>query len=240
MIRRFYEGNYHATLRVPGGTEKAFYDKFTGYRNWALQFITRGRALDIGTATGLFPSLLKEAGFDAEGLEINEASARWGETQYGVRIRVGTLEASGFDRHSYDFISMTDVLEHMTHPLRFLLLVSEYLKPGGLVLVTFPDINSVESRYLHLLAWMLRRHWIWSCCGIPAHIWEFTPATAQAMFHKAGFEVLGYRRWQPQEGPWAGILSVLRAPIRLLNAPGIGRLLGTNMQFMIRKRDARM
>src|SRR6266480_4533109 len=148
LIHHFYEGDYHDNLRVPGGSEKGFYDKFVRYRKWVLQFMKQGRSLDIGTATGLFPTLLKEAGFDAEGLEMNEASARWGETQYGVRIRVGVLETSGAELQSYDFISMTDVLEHTNHPLQFLLLVNEYLKPGGLMLVTFPDINSVESRYL--------------------------------------------------------------------------------------------
>lgn len=170
LIDHFYGGDYHAMLRVQGGTEKAFRDKFARYRDWVLRFTVQGRSLDIGTATGLFPSLLKEVGFDAEGLEINEASARWGEMQYGVRIKAGNLETSGLDRHSYDFISTTDVLEHMSHPLQFLVLVGEYLKPGGLVLVTFPDVNSIESRYLHLLARTLRRDWIWSCCHIPAHI----------------------------------------------------------------------
>lgn len=56
------------------------------------------------------------------------------------------------------------------------------------------------------------------------------------MFRKAGFEVLGYRRWQQQEEGSVGLLNLLGAPIRLLGVAGIGRLVGTNMEFMIRKR----
>jgi hypothetical protein len=66
------------------------------------------------------------------------------------------------------------------------------------MLITFPDIDSLESRYLRFLSRILRRDWIWSCCHIPLHVWEFTPATAHTMFLKAGFEVVGYRRSQDE------------------------------------------
>jgi hypothetical protein len=132
---------------------------------------------------------------------------------------------------------MTDVLEHTYHPLRYLLGIRKYLKSSGFMLVTFPDIESLESRYLRFLARLLRRDWIWSCCHIPHHVWEFTPATATAMFVKAGFEVQGFRRSQiPVQLP-SGILNLLRWPLLLLNLPLLGRLAGTQMEFIIRKRN---
>jgi len=63
----FYHGDFHQELREPGGTERIFGAKFARYRDWVLSFLQSGRSIDIGTATGLFPSLLKQAGFDAEG-----------------------------------------------------------------------------------------------------------------------------------------------------------------------------
>ena len=148
----------------------------------------------------------------------------------------GRLEESGAERASYDLITMTDVLEHTDHPLRFLEFVSEYLKPGGYMLITFPDINSIESRYVQFLALISRRNWIRRrCCHIPEHTWEFTPATARCMFEKAGFAVRGFRRRQDSAEACTGLLSLLLLPTRLLNIPVLGNLAGTQMHFVIQK-----
>jgi 2-polyprenyl-3-methyl-5-hydroxy-6-metoxy-1,4-benzoquinol methylase len=183
----FYRGDYHAGLRNPGATEREFGAKFLRYRDWVLQFVKGGRSLDIGTATGLFPSLLKEVGFEAEGLEYNHASAAWGQKHYGVKISTCDHEESGAEPGSYDFISMTDVLEHTEHPLRFLKNVREYLKPGGFMLITFPDIHSLESCYLRLLALLLRREWIWAGCHIPLHTWGIYSRYGSRDVWKGGF-----------------------------------------------------
>ena len=84
-LATFYAGDFHQELRTGGEIEQVFAAKFMGYRDWVLEFVRGGRSLDIGTATGLLPALLKQVGFDAEGIEYNEASAKWGEEHYGVR-----------------------------------------------------------------------------------------------------------------------------------------------------------
>jgi len=233
-IAALYSGDYHQNLRSPGATEKEFGEKFRRYRDWILRFVKPGRSLDIGTSTGLFPSLLKQSGFEAEGIEYNEESAKWAQSHYQIRILPG-LEY--LQPGAYDLISMTDVLEHQEHPLNYLRSIRQHLKPRGFMLITFPDIRSPESLYFRFLSQLLRREWLWSCCYIPDHIWEFTPATAKRMFHKAGFEVLGFRRSQPAREPSAGILRILQLPARLLEPGPIGRVAGTQMEFIIRRRD---
>jgi SAM-dependent methyltransferase len=222
-IAEFYRGDYHAELRVPGAGERLFGGKFRRYRDWILQFIASGRSLDIGTATGLFPGLLKQAGFDAEGIEFNQASARWGEARYRLKIAAAGLEESGVRQGSYDLISMTDVLEHTRNPLGYLQAVRQYLKPRGFMLISFPDIDSLESRWLRFLSRILRRDWIWSCCHIPLHVWEFTPATAKSMFSKAGFAVIGFRRSQDEVESLKGKLALLAWPLCILMVPTVGR-----------------
>jgi SAM-dependent methyltransferase len=232
----FYEGDYHQKLRQSGGTEKAFGPKFSRYRDWIVTYLRSGRSIDIGTATGLLPSLLKAAGFDAEGAEYNRESAEWGSAHYGIPIRVGGLEQIASELSSYDLISMTDVLEHTGHPLRALQAASRSLKPLGYMLITFPDIRSVESRYQRNLARLTGRPWLWDCCHVPLHVWEFTPDTARAMFDKSGFDVVGFRRSQVAEEPLSGVAGLLTFPLRALNVPRIASRFGTQMEFMIRKR----
>jgi 2-polyprenyl-3-methyl-5-hydroxy-6-metoxy-1,4-benzoquinol methylase len=238
-IASFYEGDYHQSLRVKGGSESTFGKKFERYRDWVLRYVPRGRSLDIGSSTGLFPSLLKQAGYDAEGLEFNAASAAWGQTHYGIRIRTCALEETGERPGSFKLISMTDVLEHTENPLRYLKMASGYLESRGFMLITFPDVRSPESLYLRFMAMALARDWIWRCCHIPLHVWEFTPATARAMFDKAGFEVVAFRRSQHVEDVPAGhqSLALLRSPLKLLKLPVVEAFAGTQMQFIIRKRS---
>lgn len=235
-ILGFYQGDFHRELRQIGGTERIFGPKFLRYRDWVITFTQGGRSIDIGTATGLFPSLLKSAGFDAEGTEYNQASAEWGSAHYGIRIRVGGLEQIASEREAYDLISLTDVLEHTEHPLHSLEAASRSLKPLGYMLITFPNIRSVESQYQRMLAKMTRREWLWSCCRVPLHVWEFTPDTARAMFDKAGFDVVGFRRSHVEEDPLSGIAGILTFPLRALNVPWVAHRIGSQMEFMIRKR----
>lgn len=235
-MARFYQGDFHQELRQDGGTEKIFGEKFLRYRDWVLTFLSGGRCIDVGTSTGLFPSLLKAAGFDAEGTEYSRASAEWGAAHYGIRVRVGGLEQIVSEIGSYDLITMTDVLEHTEHPFHSLQAAGQSLKPHGYMLVTFPDICSVESKYQQMLARLTRREWLWSCCRIPLHVWEFTPPTARAMFKKAGFDVVGFRRSQVVEDPLPGIAGLVTLPLRALNIPSVAHRLGSQMEFMIRKR----
>jgi len=238
-IAAFYQGDFHGSLRTPGGSEAKFGPKFRRYRDWVLEFVKGGRSLDIGTATGLFPHLLTQAGFQAEGLEYNPASAAWGEANYGIKIRTCSLEETGEVPGSFDLISMTDVLEHTESPLDYLKMVRRYLKPGGFLLVTFPDIESLESRYLSTVSRLLHRDWIWLNCNIPLHVWEFTPDTARALFRKAEFEVAGFRRSHEidSDGQDSRMLSLILLPLQLLAHPALGRIAGTQMEFMIRRLD---
>ena len=189
-----YSGDYHAGLQVEGGTERAFGTKYRRYADWLGRFLPTGRVLDVGCSTGLLVKMLADRGYRAEGVELNPRSAEWGRANYGVSIHAGTLESCPIEPGTLDAVILTDVLEHTTRPLDFLRAVGERLAPGGLVLVTFPDIRAAESRYQRFLARLLRRPWLWGNCHIPLHVWEFTPATARACFQAAGFEIVAYRR----------------------------------------------
>ena len=148
------------------------------------------------------------------------------------------MEQIATEMCNYDLIiSMTDVLEHTEHPLHSLEAASRSLKPRGYMLITFPDIRLVESKYQRSLAKLTGRAWIWGCCRIPLHVWEFTPATARTMFADAGFDVVGFRRSQVVEDPLTGIAGLLTLPLRALNTSWLASRLGTQMEFMIRKRD---
>jgi hypothetical protein len=73
---------------------------------------------------------------------------------------------------------MLEVLEHMHEPLAALRQAYRLLQPGGWLLVTVPNIASLEYR-------LWGRHWV----GLepPLHLAHFSPATLAAALEKTGF-----------------------------------------------------
>lgn len=236
-IAGFYAGDYHATLREADASERAFGAKYDRYLRTLSRFLPTGRILDIGCATGLLVKRLVDQGYDAIGIELNAQSARHGRETFGVDIRNAPLESCALDAGSFDAVFLTDVLEHTAHPRTFLREVHRILRPGGLAMITFPDICSIESRYLRAASILLRRDWIWNTLHIPLHTWEFTRATATALFTSAGFDVADFSRSQPPlEKQPTRLLRFLHAPVRALSLPIVRTTLGTQLEFVVRKR----
>ena len=237
-LATFYEGDYHAGLRQPGAAEAAFGAKYRRYADALGRHLRSGRVVDVGCSTGLLVRLLRDRGYDAEGVELNAASAAWGRRHYAVPIHAEPLEAGRYAPGSLDAVLLTDVLEHTRHPAEFLRGVGELLAPGGLVFVTCPDIGSAESRYQYLLSKVFRRDWLWATCHVPLHVWEFTRRSAEGCFAAAGFGVAEFRRHHPRRpAPPGRLLKLLDLPTRPLSWPGLRGWLGTQMEFVLRKAD---
>lgn len=235
-LNDFYAGDYHVQLRAEGETDAAFGAKYERYAETIARHLPDGRVVDIGCSTGLFVRMLKDRGYDAEGIELNAESAAWGSARYGVRISTEPIERSGLAPGSLDAILLTDVLEHMRHPGEFLASAARYVALDGFALVTFPDIRSIESLYRAALARFFRREWLFSSCHVPLHVWEFTRPTAERCFERAGFRVVDFRRSQlPPERHASLALRLLDLPTRCLSWPLLGRLAGSQMEFLLQK-----
>jgi SAM-dependent methyltransferase len=235
-IKSFYPDDYHSELLSAEATIAAFGPKFNAYVDWVCRYIRSGRSLDLGCSTGLFPYLLQQRGFQAEGLELHPATARFGREAFSIMIRNEPFETADYTPESFDLISLTDVLEHSLNPLVTLRRVYQMLRPNGFVLVTFPDIESPESTYFRALARLAHRDWLWENCHVPHHTWEFTRPTAEALFHRAGFHLVDFRRSHVDlPDKRRPVHTILRLPVKLLRVPALGRAFGTQMEFLIQK-----
>jgi SAM-dependent methyltransferase len=238
-ILAFYEGDYHAELRTAGATEQKFGAKYERYADTLSRHLSSGRVVDVGCATGLLVRILSDRGYQAEGIELNSRSADWGRANYGVTIHTEPLECCPYEPESLDALLFTDVLEDTEHRRNYLREAARFLVLGRIVLITFPDIRSAESRYYNALSKLLRRDWLWTCGHFPRHIWDLTRPTAERCFASAGFRVLEFRRSQ-QSGeapPDARIVRLLKlnSPPRPLRWRHIERWLGNQMEFVIQK-----
>lgn len=235
-LTEFYSGDYHQEIRGDAHAEFALEKKYRRYVALLKRHLDTGKVLDIGCSSGLLVRMLLDAGYQAEGIEMDRQTASWGQEKYGITIHITDLKHCPIAEGTLDGALMMDVLEHTQHPLNFLIQVNRLIRPGGIVMISFPDIRSLESRYWYAMSLLLRRHWLWHTCHVPLHVWEFTEPTAKAVFEKAGFAVEELRRSQPELERFNSIpLELMRLPVRFLSLGPFERRLGTQMEFILRK-----
>jgi len=150
------------------------------------------RVLDVGCGAGELVFALRAAGIEAEGLEPDEAYARYAREALGVPVRTGTVDASSIAPASWDVVTMFHALEHVGNPLATLRRLSESLTPGGVLIVEVPNVEAVCQAPPH------RFHY--------AHLFSFSPGTLQALAARAGFGPLDVSL----SGDGGNILGVFR------------------------------
>jgi SAM-dependent methyltransferase len=139
----------------------------------------RGTLLDIGTAAGAFVAAARDRGWRAEGCEPNRWLADWGSRHYGIRIRQGSLFEQPYDPQSFDVITLWDVIEHTVNPREVLDRCHTLLRPGGIVVVNYPDIGSWIAR-------ALGRRWLFLTS---VHLYYFDRRTIADMLRRSGYAV---------------------------------------------------
>jgi SAM-dependent methyltransferase len=145
-----------------------------------LPFIQKGRILDIGFGRGEFLLAAKQAGWRSYGIDNSSESVELG-------LKLG-LETSLFDGSFktklsfpdtyFDVITMQSVLEHVHYPIEAIQECFRLLKPGGLLIVVVPNLDSYDRKVLGSS---------WSLWDQPKHLFHFNEETLEILLSKVGF-----------------------------------------------------
>ncbi|MBA3531641.1 MAG: class I SAM-dependent methyltransferase [Ardenticatenales bacterium] len=185
-----------------------------------------GRLLDVGCATGIFLDGMRRLGWQVVGVEPSSSAARYARERFGLPIFKGRLEETSFATGAFDVITLWDVLEHIHDPQQTLDEVARLLKPGGLLVFSVPNPDSLEAQGLGCY---------WAGWDLPRHLNLFRLPHLRQHLALRGLQIervrsfmLGYillimsleYRWRA-EGRDATLLSrLLRSwPLRLLSVP---------------------
>jgi len=97
--------------------------------------------LDVGCARGHFLRLLaRETGRrELIGLDTSPSMTSWGREAFGLDLRTGGIESTGFPPEHFLLITMFDVLEHLADPRDVLARLLCALKPGGWLVLEVPS-----------------------------------------------------------------------------------------------------
>jgi 2-polyprenyl-3-methyl-5-hydroxy-6-metoxy-1,4-benzoquinol methylase len=180
IMAGYQEGTDERFVSQAAARERTFARGLTILERYAPR---RGRLLDVGTAAGSFLHVAAAKGWDVSGCEPNRWLCEWGKSHYGLDLRAGSIGDQHYPDASFDVVTLWDVLEHAPDPLDLLRECSRVLKPGGLLVVNYPDIGSWIAR-------VMGRRWVFL---LSVHLYYFTRRTIAEMLTRAGFEVADMR-----------------------------------------------
>lgn len=158
--------------------------------------LKKGTLLDIGTGTGHFAAAMKKAGWQVNGIEINEKAREHSSTRFGLEI-ISPEQISTLASDSFDCITLWHVLEHFHDPLNYTSEIMRLLKPGGLCLIALPNCNSYDAEYYGKY---------WAAYDVPRHLWHFSTLSFGLFMKKTG-GVAGDIRTLPLDVFYISILS---------------------------------
>jgi len=111
--------------------------------NFAAQFVTGKRVLDVASGSGYGSELLKEAGAsDVIGLDCNLAALSYSLSVHArgnPKYVAGDAQLLPFSSASFDFIVSFETLEHVPEPERMLSELGRVLKDDGIMVISTPN-----------------------------------------------------------------------------------------------------
>ncbi len=174
------------------------------------KYVNPGRILDIGCGRGLFLNVMRNGGWDAVGTELNKETASYATKVYGLEVLAGDLIKHKLDEQSLDAININQVLEHLKNPNEVLLECRRLLRRGGLLLISVPDLRSLQ--------FVVGKE-NWFLLDLPFHLFHFTEEGLVDLLKTHGFEIRRIKRFSKEYSPFGWLQTLLNAsgiPFNLL------------------------
>lgn len=173
LIKRQYEKEYY--------DNPIYRESENSQRNQSRLTVLRehqpsGRLLEIGFGQGGFLRLA-EAFFDVEGMDVSSDAVNAIRPYFGSRVSVVNVEQRPLPRCRYDAIAVFNILEHLRRPHKVIDKLSAALNPGGVLIGSVPNNQSLVGSVATLLTNFFDR----------THVSTFKPEVWRRLFEHAGF-----------------------------------------------------
>jgi 2-polyprenyl-3-methyl-5-hydroxy-6-metoxy-1,4-benzoquinol methylase len=96
--------------------------------------------LDIGCGFGESLAYHAGRGCDVYGVEADENIRRVADA-FGYKVQVGLFDANRYEPEIFDYVTMDQVVEHVTDPLETLCGIQKVLKQDGVLIISSPNAN---------------------------------------------------------------------------------------------------
>lgn len=203
QLDRAYDDSYYGQGKM----------KFTGFIEKILDYFRSSRArrinryiappakiLDIGCGSGGFVDYLIKRGFTGYGIELPGKAASRAAQIPDLHLKVGQLEKGDFSENFFDGICMWHVFEHLTAPKEALQIVRKILKPSGYLMMSLPNIDSLQSR-------LFRGRWLH--LDPPKHLFFLGPKDLISEMNQLGFNLIKISYFSLEQNPFGIQQSIL-------------------------------
>ncbi len=141
------------------------------------------KLLDIGCATGTLLRVASEHGWIASGVEPSRWAVDMIEAPLRENVFLGTFEDTSFPDDTFDLVVLWETLEHIEDPSATLRKASRILRPGGIIVINIPNIESFWSHLLRDRWWLVEQ----------MHYYYFEPRTIRQLLENSGFSVISIK-----------------------------------------------
>ncbi len=140
---------------------------------------TKGLLLDVGCAAGFSLLAAEQRGWKAQGIEFSQFCVDYAKSR-NLNVHHGSLDDFEAEDESFDAVTMWDYLEHSTDPVGNLRTCNKLLKPGGVIVLSIPNVDSWSYR-------LLKEKWI----GFKniEHFYFYSRKTIAKVAELAGFNM---------------------------------------------------
>ncbi len=148
------------------------------------------RLLDVGCGAGVLGRTLKRERGEVEVVGIELIESAWQKAQQVLdRVLPGNIEELElpFPEGYFECIVCADVLEHLVDPAAALRKLARVLAPGGLIIVSIPNV-----RFHEVVSLLVSGGWPYADAGIldSTHLRFFTRSELGGLMRSAGLEAL--------------------------------------------------
>jgi O-antigen biosynthesis protein len=145
------------------------------------------RVLDVGCSTGYLAERMQQRGSTVVGLDVDERAAELAR-RFCEAVYVGDVETMElpFEPATFDVILCGDLIEHPRDPQAFLTRIRPFLRPGGRLVLSTPNIANWAMRVGLLFGRFRYTEW-----GIldQTHTHLFTRKTLEETLEAAGYRI---------------------------------------------------
>jgi 2-polyprenyl-3-methyl-5-hydroxy-6-metoxy-1,4-benzoquinol methylase len=146
---------------------------------------SRRSLLDLGAHVGRFLTLARNAGWTAEGVELNPQTAAFAAAATGLPVHRADAAALADAGRRFDAVTFIDVLEHIPDPVSVLAGIRRAVAPGGWLAVKVP--NGPVQLQKELWRARLVPGYRATVADNLVHVNHFTPVTLARAMTRAGF-----------------------------------------------------
>jgi 2-polyprenyl-3-methyl-5-hydroxy-6-metoxy-1,4-benzoquinol methylase len=223
--------------KARGRMHRDFFRKFMDGRS--------GRLLDMGCGLGYFVNAAGQLPkWQAFGCEISPAAVQYARETLGLRnVCCGRLEKADFPGHSFDIITMWDVLEHVPDPDPLLRRCGELLRENGFLFIRTPNaFAQIFRARLKKQVLGMRPEMCYLMARDHPHLYK--QSGIRRLLERNGFSAIDFVHLHPiqgvapRKGNWLGKMKNLGFQVVRVVAVVSGGALNLDNLFVVARKNA--